>query len=156
MTRAISYALLLISLVSLLVNCSQAQDKLTWEKLEDKSARMNDYAKDFHSISRANIANDAEFNNSVTVEAEAGHLADTLRSASSLVRMYSLLSCEEDKAKVRPLLDAELRRHAQLVDYATQHADIAIANAHSVGLATTVRKFKEELREIDALLRIQY
>ena len=156
MPRPISRGLLLISSIGLLLNCSQAQDKLTWERLEDKSARMNDYAKDFHSISRANIANDAEFNNSVTVEAEAGHLADSLRSASSIVRVYGLLSCEEDRARVKPLLNEELRHHAQLIDYAAQHADIAIAHAQSVGLATTARRFKEELREIEALLRTQY
>jgi hypothetical protein len=156
MPRSISCVLLLISLASPPVNCSQAEDKLTWEKLEDKSARMNDYAKDFHSISRANIANDTEFNNSVTVEAEAGHLADTLHSASSMVRVYSLLSCEEDRARVKPLIDAELRRHAQMIDYAAQHADLAIAHAQSVGLAATARRFKEELRGIEALLRMQY
>jgi len=156
MPRPMSRSFLLIFTASLLLNSSQAQDKLTWEKLEDKSARMNDYAKDFHSLSRANIANDAEFSNSVTVEAEAGHLADTLRSASSIVKIYTLLSCEEDRARVRPLLNEELRRHAQLVDYAAQHADLAIAHAQSVGLATTTRKFKEELREIEALLRTLY
>jgi hypothetical protein len=117
---------------------------------------MNDYAKDFHSISRSNIANDAEFNNSVTVEAEAGHLADTLRSASSMIRVYSLLSCEEDRGRVKPLIDAELHRHAQMISYATQHADLAIAHAQSVGLATTARRFKEELREIEALLKMLY
>ena len=156
MPRSITCVLLLISLASPLVNRSQAEDKLTWEKLEDKCVRMNDYAKDFHSISRSNIANDAEFNNSVTVEAEAGHLADTLRSASSIVEMYSLLSCEEDKTRVRPLVDEELRHQAWLIDYAAQHADLAVAHARSVGLATTARRFREELREIKALLGMAY
>jgi hypothetical protein len=156
MPRKICCALLLISFAIALANRSQAQEKLTWEKLQDEAARMNDYAKDFHSISGANIANDAEFNNSVTVEAEAMHLANTLRSASSIVSMYSLLSCEEDRARVRPVVDEELRRQAWLVDYAAQHADLAIAHARSAGLATTTRRFKEELREVEALLRMQY
>jgi hypothetical protein len=117
---------------------------------------MNDYAKSFHSISATNIANDAEFNNSMTVEAEAGHLSDTLSSASSIVKMYSLLSCEEDRARVKALVDEELRRYARLIDYAAQHADLAVAHAQSAGLATTARRFKEELREIEALLGMQY
>jgi hypothetical protein len=156
MLHSMLRGLLLILLIGLPLNYSQAQDKLTWETLEDKSTRMNDYAKDFHSISRANIANDGEFNNSVTVEAEAGHLADSLRSASSIVRIYSLLSCEEDRARVKPLLNEELRHCGQLIDYGVQHAEIAIAHAQSAGLATTARRFREELREIEALLRTQY
>jgi hypothetical protein len=139
-------------------------------KLQEKGKVLGDHAKDLAVIGRqikASVdpgqiqdldgirrayADLHEHNIAMNLSQYAFEEAKQLLIVSDLLLVYGHMSCDLDKALMRPVLQAMMRTYAEEMDDAVGLVNHGLAQTRQPGVATTAARIRDDLRENKALI----
>ena len=120
------------------------------DRLNAKEKRFVEYQKDFVDFAKAAVSSDApalEYETAFELQTVAGETADRLHAARIFMEIYSKLSCEEDRARIAPVIEREFLLDSQQMELSIKEATVAISYMKRPGVAAEAVRMKDDLRE---------
>ena len=77
----------------------------------------------------------------------ASQTGDYLNEVLALLNIYGNLSCKEDRERVRPVIEAELRQFSKSMELLTTQTNIGIAHTKMPGVAAEGSRMRDDLRQ---------
>lgn len=119
----------------------------------DKAERFSNYDKDFISFATADNNDKQEHEAARELGEIAGDASERLSSAGFLVEIYDRLSCPEDRASIRPVIEGEFSIYKKLMDNSIDDANLNVASTQKPAVAAEGIHMRDELREAENLLK---
>ena len=125
---------------------SQSFDKL----VRAKHKHFIEYQQDFLHFGQSGLGTD-EYQNAMDLEKVAEETGQDLAAVDTLLEIYGDLSCEEDRASVRPVIEKDLGYYSKLTDPSIEGANLNIAHTHMPGVAAEGTRMRDDLREVKSI-----
>jgi hypothetical protein len=116
-----------------------------------KEKRFGDYQKTFVEFAQSNEGSMAEYEVAMDLQATSTITGDYLMAVGTLLEIYGDLSCEEDRAKVRPTIEREIAYYSKQIEPSITGANLSIAHTHMPGVAAEGTRMRDDLREIKSI-----
>src|SRR5258708_38044069 len=92
-----------------------------------------------------------EFEVAMNLEATSSTATDYLAAVGTLLEIYSDLSCEEDRAAIRPVIKREIGFYSMQIEPSINEANLSIAHTHMPGVAAEAIHMRDDLREVKSI-----
>jgi hypothetical protein len=109
--------------------------------------RFAEYSVDFIEFAKATSGDEIEYEVAMDLSSTASQTGDYLNEVLTLLNIYDDLSCKEDRDRVRPVIEAELRQFSKSVDLLTTATNVAIAHTKMPGVAAEGSRMRDDLRQ---------
>ncbi len=109
-----------------------------------------EYQQDFVSFGQSSLGTD-EYQIAMDLEKVALETSQNLSAVHTLLEIYSDLSCEEDRASVRPVIEKELGYYSKEIELSIEGANINIAHTQKPGVAAEGTHMRDRLREVKSI-----
>ena len=123
------------------------------DSLRKMVLRFNDYLGDFGTYGSSALS---PANNDMVIELTFGNVAWRASlcagAAYSILKIYDSVSCEADRSKIRPTVEASLTSYAKALDEYTTTINKFVPDTNTSAIVTTALHMKDDLREAKALL----
>ncbi|HEV1994606.1 MAG TPA: hypothetical protein VGR03_09765 [Candidatus Acidoferrum sp.] len=120
------------------------------EAVHAKHKRFVEYHQTFNSFAQSGLGSD-EFHVAMSLTTIASRTGDYLWSVHILLEIYGGLSCEEDRARVRPIIERELNFYSKLIEVFVDEANLNIAHTHMPGVAAEGTRMRDDLRGVKSI-----
>jgi hypothetical protein len=88
----------------------------------------------------------------MNLEATSNTIADYMSAVGTLLEIYSDLSCEEDRIKIRVVVEKEVSYYAKQITPLVDGANLSIAHTRMPGVAAEGTRMRDDLREVKSIL----
>jgi hypothetical protein len=155
--RRFYLALLLATLCAILLPgahfeiSAQSGPKSNEQQLLNSGQRILDFTKEFDDFVKTG---DTAFENGKLDDLRnlATNTSESLNKAASLVGIYEDLECEQDRVKVRPRIEANLRDYGKSLGLAIETANRRISNTRNPDVVGVAVRMRNDLRDAKTLL----
>ncbi len=113
-----------------------------------KQRRFVDYHQTFVNFGKSASGSADEYEVAMALGTVASRTGEYLAAIHTLLEIYSDLSCGEDRARVRPLIERELVFYSELTGPSIEEADLNIAHTKMPGVAAEGMRMRDDLREV--------
>jgi hypothetical protein len=154
--KAASFLLLPATLLTLALSKSdyvvsaqtrpQSFDKI----VRAKHKHFIEYQQDFDHFAKSGIGTD-EYQYAMDLAKVAGETEQNLSAVNTLLEIYGDLSCEEDRANVRPVIERDLGYYSKMIDLSVEEANLTISQTHMPGVASEGTRMRDDLREVKTI-----
>jgi hypothetical protein len=121
------------------------------DALVGKHKRFVEYQQTLNSFGQSGLGSADEFHTAMSLTTIATYTGDYLASVHTLLEIYGDLSCEEDRARVRPVIERELGFYSQLIEPSIDGANLNIAHTRMPGVAAEGTRMRDDLREVKSI-----
>jgi hypothetical protein len=115
-----------------------------------KHQHFIEYQQDFIHFGKSGLGTD-EYQNAMDLEKVAEGTVQNLFAADTLLEIYGDLSCEEDRANVRPVIERDLSYYSKMIGPSIEGANLIIAHTQMPGVANEGTRMRDELREVKGI-----
>jgi hypothetical protein len=138
-------------IIFLVAGVASAQSKPQWsaESLTPKIKILMNYERDMLEVAEAHKGS-PEFENAMNLVVAASTTGDYLDAARTLLRVYDNVSCDRDRARIQPLLKAQLSYYAKQTDVEIRRVNLALSYTNAQGIAATAVRMKDDMRDVKA------
>lgn len=146
------WVLLLIIVYALAFRSDQVVSAQTKPQSDEivlaKLKHFVDYQRDFVHFAQSGLGSPDEYEVASDLGLEATQTVDYLNAVQTLLEVYADLSCEEDRARIRPVIERELGFYSKQMDPLIQEANLGIAHTKMPGVAAEGTRMRDDLREV--------
>lgn len=129
---------------------AQKESPSSYDLLRAEVERFNNYGQDFLDFAKS--SSDLEWQYAMELQRISGETADRLDAASMLLKIDDALSCQEDREKIRPIIQSQIGYYRELTDQWIGGANVDIAATKQPGVAAEAARMRDDLREIKTIL----
>jgi hypothetical protein len=115
-----------------------------------KHKHFIEYQQDFLHFAQSGLGTD-EYQNAMDLEKVAEETVQNLTAVDSLLEIYGALSCAEDRASVRPVIEKDLAYYSKLTEPSIEGANLTIAHTHMPGVAAEGTRMRDDLRNVKGI-----
>jgi hypothetical protein len=115
-----------------------------------KRKHFIDYQQDFVHFGQSSLGTD-EYQTAMDLEKVAEETVQELDAVHTLLEIYGDLSCQEDRARVRPLIENDLGYYSKMTEPSIEGANLIIAHTQMPGIAAEGTRMRDELREVKSI-----
>lgn len=130
----------------------QSKPRTSWQLLNTKVKLFNDYARDFIEFAKSQHRNTLEYEICFGLQNVAERAADHADSASTSLEIYGNVSCTSDRAKIQPVVRAQLSYYVKQLDSEVSEVNSDLSDTKIPAVATTGIRLKDDLRDLKAIL----
>jgi hypothetical protein len=128
-----------------------AQTPQSFDKVvRAKHKRFIEYQQDFLHFGQSGLGTD-EYQYAMDLEKVAEETGQNLAATDTLLEIYGDLSCEEDRARVGPVIEKDLGYYSKLTDPSIEGANLIIAHTQKPGVAAEATRMRDDLREVKSV-----
>jgi len=127
------------------VSAQTGPDALVISKL---NKRFIEYSQDFIQFSRGTSADEGQV--AMDLSTTASQAGDYLGAVLTLLTIYDDLSCKEDRDRIRPVIEAELRFYSKDMALLTKSANLSIGLIKMPGIAAEGTRMRDDLRQAES------
>jgi hypothetical protein len=117
-----------------------------------KQKRFADYAGTFLRFAKVGAGSRDEYEVASDLNAVASEIGSYLNAAGTLLEIYADLTCQEDRIKIRPLIEADLAFYRKQIELLVAETEINIAHTQMPGVAAEAVHMRDDSREVRTIL----
>jgi hypothetical protein len=128
-----------------------AQTPQSFDKvIRAKHKQFIEYQQDFDHFGESGIGTD-EYQYAMDLAKVAEETEQSLSAVNTLLEIYSDLSCAEDRANVRPVIEKELGYYSKMIELSVKEANLTIAHTQMPGVAAEGTRMRDDLRQVKSV-----
>jgi hypothetical protein len=131
---------------------STSKTQLSSAAFHDKAEHFINYRKDFSTFETASKIDSPDYDTARVLSEIAGVAIERIRSARTLLEIYSELTCPEDRAKVRPLIEKEFHDYKMLLEHSIDRVNLCLSYTQKPAITSEAIRMRDELREVESML----
>jgi hypothetical protein len=114
--------------------------------------RFLEYNRDFITFAKSGSPGSPEREVVWDLETVASRASDVLGASSVLLEVRDSLSCEEDRARINPLLRDEFLNYSRLIELDIESVNNGISYIDKPGVAVEAIRMRDDLRDSKRML----
>ena len=130
---------------------AQTSPQSSDELLNAKQKRFLEYNRDFLDFVKS-IPDTFEKLYASELVTVASETVDRLDAAGNFLWIYRSLSCKEDRARIKPLLENQFSFYSQYLELSIKSVNLDISHTKTPGVAVEAIRMKDDLREAKSIL----
>lgn len=124
----------------------------TQSNLAAKEKRFIAYHSDFIDFAKA-VQNSEEFEYVYGFSDLAHETVEQVDAVIALLKIYNALSCNEDRAKISPIIREEVVTYSKYIELSIQSANLSLSAIKRPGVVAEGIRMRDDLRELKDILR---
>lgn len=117
-----------------------------------KLKRFAEYQQDFLHFAESGSGSTPEYEVSTDLHTAASQTGDYLAAVQTLLEIYADLSCNEDRVRIRPVIERELGFYSKQIEPLIKQANLGIAHTTMPGVAAEGTRMRDDLRDVKSIL----
>jgi hypothetical protein len=143
MTKVVEIAILVIVVIGTISAQTASHPE---ENFSTKVKHLTEYQKDF--IQFAKLGSDSlDHEVALELSSDASTAADYVGAVHTLLEIYADLSCEEDKTRIKPVIEKEIAYYSKQMEPLITMTNAGIAATQMPGVAVESIRMRDELRD---------